>query len=513
MNIILTLLTLLLVVSTTIHAHPLVQDTIPQLKEWWRVDNLGFGAAFGRDDNGGMTWLDNFYNGKGALVVSSPDGVKTWQMRFPGDTTNVFTWKGKGGPWRTLDGGNPTIKTGDFNGDGATDYIDAWGNIYEGIKNGEPPKSEAQTPVRYFFPWIVSDINGDGKDDMLKPGMPGSVLFGKTNLSEIINEKMILPQLDSNNEAIVAYIVSPQEMRIICRHYYWTNNVNFPFRTVYKDGLRLVRAWWDGTSFKSEILDQFTVDTQDGTGLYWVGGLHSQPQGRYYFLCATQIASNVNNTDLTVYNLSNDKIEKLYGFRMDGIQAISSLRYGFDSIGVSSLCIRQYQASPILHIYSGNISSTLQEKANFTTVQVTTLISLPDVTGDSKPDLALSNEYDFTSANTKYRFSILTCRDTVSNVVEDQENKPPFSIQVLPPMPVMRSQAIQIKVKGAKVGNYSLLVYDAVSKRVASTTIHIPELGDNIINIDLSQFKIVNGKYTLQLEGYGRTALCSIIIQ
>ncbi len=485
----------LLITMSSLAQSPLA-DTIPLLKEWWRADGMQYAKY-------GMTWLDNFYHGKGALVVWTPKGVKTWLLRFPGDTMNVFTWEI----------GSANIKTGDFNGDGITDYIDENGYIYEGIKNGEPPKAEAQAPVKNFFPWIVTDVNGDGKDDMIKPGMPGSVLLGKTNLNEIINQKMILPELDSNNVPIVAYMVGAKEMRIICTRTYWTNNKNFPFRTIYKDGLRLVRAWWDGTSYKSEILDQFTVDTQDGTGLYWVGGLHSQPQGRYYFLCATQIASNVNNTDLTVYNLSNDKIEKLYGFRMDGIQAISSLRYGLDSIGVSSLCVRQYQASPILHIYSGNISSTLQETANFTTVQVTTLISLPDVTGDSKPDLALSNEYDFTSANTKYRFSILSYKDTASNVVEEQENKPHFSIQVLPPMPVMRSQAIQIKVIGAKVGNYSLLVYDAVGKRLASKTIQIQELGENIINVDLSQFKIVNGEYTVQLEGNGRTAHCSIIIQ
>ena len=88
-----------------------IQD-VPTLQEWWRADNKGYGVD-------GMTWLDNFYNGKGALVVSTPNGVQTWLLRFPGDVENVFTWQG----------GDANIKTGDFNGDGVTDYVDGKGNI------------------------------------------------------------------------------------------------------------------------------------------------------------------------------------------------------------------------------------------------------------------------------------------------------------------------------------------------------------------------------------------------
>ena len=62
------------------------QVTIPQLKEWWRTDVLKYGRY-------GMTWLDNFYHGKGALVVYTSEGVKTWLLRFPGDTMNVFSWE------------------------------------------------------------------------------------------------------------------------------------------------------------------------------------------------------------------------------------------------------------------------------------------------------------------------------------------------------------------------------------------------------------------------------------
>jgi hypothetical protein len=496
MKTLLSLIAAILFCSMSLFAQSPVQDTIPQLKEWWRVDNLQYGKY-------GMTWLDNFYQGKGALVVWTPQGVKTWLLRFPGDTMNVFSWEK----------GSSNIKTGDFNGDGITDYIDENSNIYEGVKNGEPPKQATQTPAKGFFPWIVTDINGDGKDDMIKPGLPGSVLFGKSNLSEIINEKMILPGLDSNNEAIVAYMVSPKEMRIVCGHRYWTNSVNYPFRNIYKDGLRLVRAWWDGTGFKSEILDEFTVDTKDGTGLYWQGGLLQQPNQKWYFIHATQIGGSVNNTNVAVYDLSKNKMEKLYSVRMDGISGINSLRYGLDSMNVPSLCIRQYAGNPIMHIYNGNISNSFNEIAKFTTVQVTSLISLPDVSGNGKPDIALSNEYDFTSADIKYRFSILTYKDTANNVIEEQKDMTTLSIEALPPMPVLRSQTIQMKISIPTLGDYNLSLYDSMGKKIISKKLLIQNVGQNYINFDLFQFVIAGGKYTVELEGNGRASHCSIIIQ
>ena len=124
----------LLFIAAPLYAQkPVVQDSIPKLQEWWRDDNNMHYGKFG------MTWLDNFYNGRGALAVWTPQGVKTWLLRFPGDTANVFTWQK----------GSSNIKTGDINGDMITDYIDENSNIYEGVKNGEPPKSEPVSFGKY----------------------------------------------------------------------------------------------------------------------------------------------------------------------------------------------------------------------------------------------------------------------------------------------------------------------------------------------------------------------------
>ncbi|MFN8359665.1 MAG: VCBS repeat-containing protein [Candidatus Kapaibacterium sp.] len=487
------LLVLVLLCTAPVIAQSPVQDTIPQLKEWWRADNMQYAKY-------GMTWLENFYQGKGALVVWTPQGVKTWLLRFPGDTMNVFTWEK----------GSANIKTGDFNGDGIIDYIDEKSNIYQGIKNGELPKTEA-VYFGGYYPEISVDVNGDGNDDIFnfpssslpRPPAEMKVAFGYKDLNKMYWQTIPMSHIDSNN-AVVGCFTKGKEIYVVCRRYFW--HYEKAYSVIDRDGLRLVRVWWDGGGFKSEVLDEFTVDTQNGTGIYWVGGLHSQPQGKYYFLCATQIEGNVNNTDLTVYDLSINKIEKLYGFRMDGIKSINSLRYGVDSTEVPSFCIRQYAANPILRIYNGNISNSFHELAQFKvthnpTLPVTGLITLPDVTKDGKSDIALSNRLAFTIINSQ----------NASTVIEEQNTRTPISLQVLPPMPIKRLQPVQIKITTSALGAYTLRVYNSAGKQVLSKGIQIENGGDHYIYMDLSV--IISGNYTLQLAGNGHTAQCSIVIQ
>lgn len=499
-------LALLLALTAPLQAQIPVQDTIPQLKEWWRADDMQYGKY-------GMRWLDNFYNGKGALVVWTPQGVKTWLLRFPGDTMNVFTWEK----------GSSNIKSGDFNGDGITDYIDENSNIYEGIKNGEPPKSESiacgQIDAQTNYPEAITDLNGDGNDDIINTPTVDhivsateiTVCFGKQGLKDMTWQTVKIKDIDSNNTVLSCYPTANHELRLVCRRYFWYYNVQKQ-KVIQRDGYRLVRVWWDGNAFKSEILDEFTNDVQNGSGWFWQSALLPQTLGKNYLVGAIIIKSgNLENTDVIIYDLSNDKIEKLHSNRINTIAGfgINSLKYGIDSIAIPSLCICQYNIKnePVLHIYSGNISKSLQELAQFKitqypTLPVTGLISVPDVTGDEKSDIALSNRFTFTLLNSK----------STSSIIEEQKTDATFSLQVLPPMPALRSQAIQLKITTSKLGNYSLSLYDSVGKKVFSNIIQIQGISENFISLDLSKFAITSGKYTLRLEGNGKIAQCSIII-
>jgi hypothetical protein len=329
---------------------PIVQDSIPQLKEWWRADDM----FYGKD---GMTWLDNFYHGKGVLVVSTPDGVKSWQMRFPGDTENVFTWSG----------GSAAIRTGDFNGDGITDYLDGKGNIYEGIQNGELPKSQPEG--KGFYPRMVADINGDGYDDMFSPD--GYVL-GSVNLKELQSKVVKFPEIDSNNIVISSYRVSSTDIRVICRHYYWTNLQSFPFGKVYKEGLRLIGLHWEGTGFTSKVLDEFTVPTPDSTGIYYTSRLIPSHSKKNYFICATMIKGTTQHNDVSVYDINNDKLTKLYTTQIDSISIMGVLQYSINNDTIPCWFISKYPDNDGYNdvtFYSGKVYAGIEPIGKYTTCQ------------------------------------------------------------------------------------------------------------------------------------------------
>ena len=492
MKTLLASLSLVLLIAAPLAAQNPIADTIPQLKEWWRADNMQYAKY-------GMTWLDNFYNGKGALVVWTPQGVKTWLLRFPGDTMNVFTWEK----------GSSNIQTGDFNGDGATDYVDENGNVYQGIKNGEPPNPLPIIPAKRFSPWSVGDFNNDGLDDIIDNAVPLLFVFGKPSIQEMKVEPFSIIGIDTNNVPLSIYKVNPNEMRIVCRHYYWTNNVNFPFRSVYKDGLRLVRVWWDGNGFKSEVLDEFTVNVSNnsGVGNYSGGVLLKQTDNKVYWL------GSINDNLITIYNLSKNKLEVLYT-KIYGGGALGTLRHSIDNDTVADLFIYGQRSDGMRDIifYSGNINEDLHPIYEFITVQLASLISLNDITGDGKPEIALSNYY-IVSSREKYRFSILTNRDTTNSVVEDEESKSTFFIRAISPMPVLQDKVLQVKVSVPKAGNYTLSLFDRVGRKVPSKIEQYELSGEQILPINIGNYEVSSGAYTLQLEGYGKVVQCSILIQ
>ncbi|MBS1537212.1 MAG: VCBS repeat-containing protein [Bacteroidetes bacterium] len=480
----------LLIITAPLSAQkPVVQDSIPQLKEWWRADDM----QYGKD---GMTWLDNFYHGKGVLVVSTPDGVKSWQMRFPGDTENVFTWSG----------GSAAIKTGDFNGDGIVDYIDGQGNVYIGLQKGEPPQSEPSG--KGFNPSIISDINTDGYDDLLATE---AVILGKSDISKLEVKSLVFPELDSNNVPTASYIKSPGEIRVICHRYYWTNQVQYPYRRVNKDGLRLVRVYWDGNGLKSEKLDEFTVNTNDSTGLLWKRALISLPNGKNYLICATIIKGNNQTTDVTIYNVNNDKLEKLYSKRIDGISSINQLNKSIDGDDIPSFFINQYKLGvPTLHFYKGNIADSLHEIAQFTTVQIAYLTSTSDINGDGKADLALSNHY-FPSLE-RFRFSVISLKDTVTLVEENKDTEKALTIESISPMPVPKEQIIQIKVNAPKIDSYTLSLFDGTGKKLIGKVGSFQLTGEQLLYVNLGEYKVSSGMYVLRIEGHLTLAQCSILI-
>ncbi|MBS1536303.1 MAG: hypothetical protein JST20_00980, partial [Bacteroidetes bacterium] len=472
-TIVLLLAIVLLYTASPLHAQNPVQDSIPQLKEWWRADNMQYGKY-------GMTWLDNFYNGKGALVVWTPNGVQTWQLRFPGDTQNVFTWSG----------GSAAIRTGDFNGDGITDYLDGKGNIYEGIQNGELPKS--QPAGKGFYPDLVIDINGDGYDDMFYP--EGYVLGG-ANLQELPSKVIKFPEIDSNNVVLLSYQLSTKEIRVLCRHYYWTNLTKYPFGKVYKEGLRLIGLRWEGDKFRSSILDEFTVPTPDSTGILYTGALLSQPSGKNYFICATMIKGTNQHTDVNVYDINNDKLSKLYIAQIDSISIMGVLQFSINNDTVPSWFLAKFpddNGYSDVTFYSVNVGTEIKPIGKYTTCQAPIMASFP-VEKDSQIAIAYS-------ANHGWCFQVIKPQNTLNAIEHEVLSTTQTLIEIISPQPATAHQTIQIQLRSVVLGKYEISLYSQIGSKIL--TMQNGELSgsNSIINLSLSDFNLSKGVYWLTLK-------------
>ena len=483
-HLLLHLLGILFICAAPASGQQPTQDTIPQLKEWWRADNMQYAKY-------GMTWLENFYQGKGALVVWTPQGVKTWLLRFPGDTMNVFTWEK----------GSANIKTGDFNGDGIIDYIDEKSNIYQGIKNGELPKTEA-VYFGGYYPEISVDVNGDGNDDIFnfpssslpRPPAEMKVAFGYKDLNKMYWQTIPMSHIDSNN-AVVGCFTKGKEIYVVCRRYFW--HYEKAYSVIDRDGLRLVRVWWDGGGFKSEVLDEFTVDTQNGTGIYWVGALHLLAQGNPYYICATQILGKVDNSDVAIYDLSNDKFEKRSSTRIDRISGIGVLHHSIDGDSIQDWWVRYFQTNRYSDIsfYSGAIQNSTQPIGRYNVCQIASLASVPLT--DSNPQNAVvigGNDGD-----SYYCFRVVKPSEIVGVLQEEPESYP-LTIQIISPQPVKSNQSLQIRFSSIVKGNYEVSLYSTTGRIVFTMSSAEQTASSQILSIPLTGYSISKGVYWLRLK-------------
>jgi hypothetical protein len=158
----------------------------PVLQEWWRAPNA---MVVG----GETAYLPNFYMGKSAMAIMFNERGATWLNRFPGDTLDIFSWKT----------GLP-ILTGDFNGDGLTDYLDGSGYLYKGIKGDFAAEKEPSGRIFEGRPQTITvcDANHDGKDDILfSIGSDIGYCRGRDNFAEITRKVLTPPAVVKQGES------------------------------------------------------------------------------------------------------------------------------------------------------------------------------------------------------------------------------------------------------------------------------------------------------------------------
>ncbi|MFN8368589.1 MAG: hypothetical protein U0Y96_15245 [Candidatus Kapaibacterium sp.] len=479
--------------QTTITAPTSIQ-AIPVLQEWWRADNMGYGIN-------GMTWLDNFYNGKGALVISTPNGVQTWQLRYPWDTVNVFTWSG----------GDANIKTGDFNGDGVTDYLDDKGNIYIGTENGKPPLP-ADTKINHQIGQrrvLVADVNKDGKSDILSFASTmypskifGQIFFGTTDVKNILSKSVYQSgTIDTNSSAYCIYENSKKEIRLINRYYQKGSSDGY---TLYSVSINNI----DSTPVLNKLHEYFVSDRQETCGRT-NALITNDTKHTTHWVALEMINERRELTNVTVYDITNDTFNKLYSVRMDSVGIINTLPNSIDNnlskdFIIWKMLAEDTDSSQILCM-SGDVENNLTTNSAFYFNGMSAATSVADLNNDMISELAISGKVG------KYAFRIYKGMNGNSTIVNDNTSIQDLSIECNQVNNLQQS-SITCNLVNAIQGKYGITIYDSIGKQITNTS-YYEVSDDNTLTIDISTMQLVKGVYTMLIRNSHFASICKIIVE
>ncbi|MBL7976635.1 MAG: VCBS repeat-containing protein [Candidatus Kapabacteria bacterium] len=457
---------------------PTSTQAIPVLQEWWRADNMGYGIN-------GMTWLDNFYNGKGALVISTPNGVQTWQLRCPWDTVNVFTWSG----------GDANIKTGDFNGDGVTDYVDDKGNIYIGIENGKPPLP-SDTKINHQIGQrrvLVADVNKDGKSDILSFASTmypskifGQIFFGTTDVKNILSKSVYQSgTIDTNSSAYCIYENSKKEIRLINRYYQKGSSDGY---TLYSVSINNI----DSTPVLNKLHEYFVSDRQETCGRT-NALITDDTKHTIHWVALEMINERRELTNVTVYDITNDTFNKLYSVRMDSVTTIGSFNNSIDNNGTKDFYIVRWKVDLLskLMLFSGEMFSSFNQLSEYKLCQYQGCTTVNDLNQDGIADIVTRGEYFDDNC-----FRIVLS-DKTSSAIEVIPQVSSFSTRFLSSIPVNSKQDIHLEFKSELSQNIDIDITDILGRIVFRRKIIIPNDTSNVL-LQTSLLSLNIGKYFIQ---------------
>jgi len=471
-------------------------QSLPVLQEWWRADNMGYGIAY-NGGNGGMTWLENFYHGKGALVISTPTGVKTWQLRYPGDTVNVFTWQGNA-PWGDYKSPNPIIKTLDINGDKVTDYIDGVGNLYYGTQNGEPPNPK---PSFYgLTPVFISDINNDTYDDALSWNISSSqdsiiayILYGAKEANNITIDSVKLPtELYSNTDRTVQpiniYKTPNGEIRIILR-----------YRIMGKeDGYKLYGFTKTQNNYVFELKDSYIASTTNDYSYHGANTiLYNKLEHKIIWVTLEKRNGKIENTDIAIYSLTENKFDRLLKTTFDSVSKIETTTQSLSNNYIEDFYIikmRQITNTNVIFINGSQLNNKIDTLITYNTCQFSSIELFPNKLKPNSKLLIISGEYFDENC-----FNISEVRDTTTYISETESMILSNNIKFECKEPITQIENIIVSFNSNYDYTTNIILRNLLGK-VVYTNFQEVVIGRNQIVISLQNIILPNGKYIIEFN-------------
>jgi hypothetical protein len=466
---------------------------IPTLQEWWRteltpVDGISI-------ENGGISYLPNFKDGRGAIAITTADGDKTWMLRFPGDTANVFTWKQNGAR---------DIKTGDFNGDGVQDYIDIFGYIYPGIQNGQlPSKESVQSPIGYpYFKKIIADFNNDGFDDLIAGSTMGDerkllMFLGGQDLQKLrlVNKLKKLPLVDYSEALIGVYPAPDKTWRAL---FYW-DNYSLQSKKYGQGGFVLYKLSIvpDADSIRIELseLDRTTLEVSDGKPLC------------YYDLSKIYKSSHANNAYAIVRSFD---FKNQYVFSLN-TDKITPYQLALE-VGAIIPSIDGDEHEDILAghmIYSGGETINTTPELRYDGCSMASAGTVGDINGDKINDL-IQFYHGKPSFQEKGCLSILLGQTPTG--IDESQNSTSFSFEQPTPHPISSHAIVALPVNIINPNTYTVKLYNLQGQSIALLFNSFLDIGKQNIPLNLASYNLSPGSYTLRLSNGRQSRELTIII-
>ena len=470
-NCISTFVLMVLFTAVPLVAQKPVQD-LPELQEWY-----SWSGAQGAH----ISYLPNFDidNGGKNAITQKRENNPTWYNRFAYDTTNKFTWASS---WR--------VTPVDFNGDGILDYIDAAGNVYQGIKKNSPPvRVIGVSYAGLLGGGFVGDFNNDGFNDVVTPNEYGvfTMLFGGKDFTKLKSARVNMPvSAFAQWTGVSAYINELGKPRFIS--FRRDNN---------SEGFLLFGLTFEGSPNDSvivslkELTSVIETKTDKNQELFFptLSGLYSNPAIKEYtFLLAAK------NQKMRIYSLIND----VFVLKITENISAGPLYFLHNSIDGDTVpdiaSVTLYKDNPEICIFSNSPLFGFKPRAVLKGGRcsfVSEVYYIGDVTGDGIGDIALGEDGCFSV----YKGVNLQ----TTNVVDESYNLD-FSLHQTEPNPIGIDGKGIIPITLVHNGIYILEVFDMTGKRLGELFKGNLPSGEVRLPFDVKALNLGSGMYTLRLS-------------